>query len=168
MTIEECYRRIYEDCCKDTYRFGKQNYSFQQLSHFVSMKGNKYDQNKVKLMIIGRAPNGWDHYGDAIDGFDFARAAKKDFDTVGFNWVSNDLRSLHNISSTYNLTKSAFWRVGEKVFKELTKCNDYKWVEKEEVMNLRTEICSSRIFNLVLHFAKCSSVASQRVTSARM
>lgn len=140
MGIEECYRKIYRDCCNWKYKFDKHEYSFNELSHFVSMKGKNYDQQKVKLFIVGRAVNGWGKYENASNEFDFATAAKRDFDKVGFDWVDgNDLGSLHNVEDgkkVYYLTKSSFWGVGRSVFNNLNNCNDFKWVENIAWSNL--------------------------------
>ena len=55
--MKELYEKLYTDA--DTvYRYDKQRVGLGELSHFVAMKGCKFDQDDVRLFVIGRARNG--------------------------------------------------------------------------------------------------------------
>ena len=63
------------------------NVYFNELSHFVGMKGSKYDKQTIKLLIVGRAVNGWGALESLLCADDFSEAAVEKFEKNIFNWV---------------------------------------------------------------------------------
>lgn len=86
-------------------------------SHFVAMKGTEYDRQANKLMIIGRAPNGWkslDCSSSEAVGLD----AQKCFESMGFDWIIDRGRGFEN-GQGYFLSRSSFWRVIKGICSEM-------------------------------------------------
>lgn len=57
--MKEKYIKLYNDYTA-LEKNGRRIECINETCHFVTMKGTKYDAQDIKLMIIGRAPNGWD------------------------------------------------------------------------------------------------------------
>ena len=111
---------------------GKPNLLACNCCHFVSMKGTEYDSQSVKLLLVGRAPNGWKNL--PIDSpEDFGTAALKEFDKIGFTWVVEKVNG-HLYSGDkgkYCLDKSPFWAYTHLIFNRLTEQKHIgKWIEK--------------------------------------
>lgn len=108
-----------------------------EMCHFVACKGNKYDMDENKhsrLMIIGRATNGWSHLETKNAGA-FGLDAENAFLSDGFAWLDLDSdRGLYTFdkkkNKPYYLRRSAFWRVSEKVWKKLANANSCpRWID---------------------------------------
>lgn len=87
--------------------------------HFVSMKGTEYDNQSVKLLLVGRAPKGWG--GLPIDTPEsFGIAAQKEFDKIGFAWVFEKKNGHLYNEEKYCLDQSPFWTYTHSIFNRLT------------------------------------------------
>lgn len=100
-------------------------YAPSDYSHFIAMAGKEFLQSDaVRLMIIGRAVNGWERLntGSAVA---FGEEAEKLFHAEGFSWVAGEkenLYSTHHLPEekpSYYLNRSAFWRVAKRVLEGL-------------------------------------------------
>ena len=105
-------------------------------SHFVSMKGKYFDDpgrnGGIKLMIVGRAVNGWLTL-DTSNEQTFGNAAQESFDAEGFAWIDNSGDSLRNRpqagESTYYLSKSSFWRTSKNIWEGLSQMQEKSWID---------------------------------------
>lgn len=99
-----------------------------KLSNFVAMRGKLYDQHTTRLMVVGRATNGW---GEALnvnvreEYVDQAASLFKQNDRVQPEWnMSGTYHSPYSVydkidadgavtekDAKYYLSKSSFWRV---------------------------------------------------------
>lgn len=129
--IKERYKELY-----NSYRLNKNQEELQYLSHFVAMKGEKYDDSKVKLFVIGRAVNDWLQLpcGSADS---FAERAEQLFRSDHFGWIVKDgdrFSDLHNIPdkkgvAPYYLNRSPFWRVINNIWHGLTGSDDFRFID---------------------------------------
>ena len=102
--------------------------SFSGLAHFVPIKGCKYDCSKNRLMVIGRAVNGW-YSGQAKSTEEYGEYVEKTLNDTGFKWVINKNGTLYNIEETYKLS-SPFWNSIKAVLDRILDSDcDEKWVE---------------------------------------
>jgi hypothetical protein len=117
------------------YRLNKTKVYFNQLSHFVGMKGKKYDQQTIKLLIVGRAVNGWGQLNTA-SAEDFAMEAIEKMQKDNFNWIVCDKSSLRNDcldnGEYYWLNDSPFWRTNKRIWMSLTNNHDFQDLEQDK------------------------------------
>ena len=134
--MREEYSKLFEDFY-GKYRFQGKQIGMEDMCHFVSMKGIKFDSpiNNVKLMIIGRATNDWGKL-DCSNSLEFGMDAEKKYYSKGFEWVcdvdkdgNNRLCSVNNDGSVYYLNSSAFWRTSENIWMKLTGVKEYRWID---------------------------------------
>lgn len=97
-------------------------------SHFVAMKGSAYDLQKNRLMVIGRATNGWESLDCSSDKA-FGEAAQKRFESTGFEWIKDCGNGFEN-GDGYYLNRSPFWRVIKKICMEMNLLTEEeRWFE---------------------------------------
>lgn len=108
---------------KDLYKELKKEFKGQNdLAVFYAMTGKKYQAQKNKLLIIGRANNGWNR------GFD-------NLEDDHFNWVKNRNGVLSN-GDGYNLNSKPFWGIAARISEGINPGNDEKWVDDIAWSNL--------------------------------
>ena len=106
------------------------------LSHFTAMAGTLYRSQETRLMVIGRATNGWKQL-DTSSAAAFSREAEAAFGSPGFSWVSGDggdLRSARDV--LYRLSRSPFWRVARRLLAALGEDASGRWGERIAWSNL--------------------------------
>lgn len=122
--MKTLYKQLYQDCCD--YK------TFLSDAHFVGMKGKYYDETTQKLLIIGRAPNGWEQL-PTEDGEIFSREAEKRFKSNSrFDWVESKNGVLYSKHCEgYCIDNKPFWSYPKEIFNQLTSniCKDEFWVE---------------------------------------
>ena len=95
--------------------------SKKKLSSFYPMKGKEYDNSEIRLMLIGRSPNGWDIDNDFSDNGKKDEFVKKAIKAVksedGYSWLNEDGICHYSVKTngqeeqlTYNTNRSAFFR----------------------------------------------------------
>lgn len=105
--------------------------ALEEAAVFVPMKGRLYGgdivtgaEEKIKLMIVGRAPNGWKKEVLVDSAENFGKSAQKAFfDINRFAWVKDAE------ASGYLLSESAFWRVSRQIWERLTGRTDSNWID---------------------------------------
>ena len=149
------------------------NIDISHLSRFSLMKGSNYDnQTDVKLLLVGRAPNGWGQNLATSDN-DFAYGALNDYDLRHFDWVEKENGTLaskyidtHGTYVTYKL--AAFFSYAESIFYKLSKitpADSEKWLDyiawsnlykisppntgnpEKEMETLQREVCNKILLN---------------------
>ena len=120
------------------YRLNKEIMYLDQLSHFVGMKGKYYDAQKTRLLIVGRAVNGWWSL-DTSSADSFVSGVTKELIQQGFDWIKCDNGLLRNDEledgKYYWLNKSPFWRTNKEIWMNLSKNNNFidsednRWVD---------------------------------------
>ena len=106
-------------------------------AHFVAVEGSEYRASPVRLMVVGRAVNGWvtlpSHSAKA-----FGAAARERSEQTGFAWVAGEgdnMRSRHD--ENYRLNRSPFWRVTRRILAGLCGCDTGgRWIERIAWSNL--------------------------------
>ncbi len=123
--ISKLYEELFNSM-NDSFQYNRSKVTLKDLSHFVAMKGNLYDTSDVRLLVIGRATNGWDSL-NCESASQFGIEANHRFTSKGFDWIENiddDFNDLHNKppkgQKTYYLSRSAFWRVIFNIWRNLT------------------------------------------------
>lgn len=97
-------------------------YPEKELSSFLSMKGDLYD---AKLMIVGRAVNGWRTTWNpeekaSSDAMSLSEETLKDVTRLNtMLWVTDIWNGKENSPDNYKTRTSAFWRVAKKTAKGL-------------------------------------------------
>lgn len=133
--MKELYQKLAEAFADKTYRVAKgELLDFHRLSHFVSMKGTYYDEQPCRLLLIGRAVNGWGSFSfQNAEGFGIC--AEQEFRKNGFFWVVSDQKGLHNVpdpdfdDKTYYLSQSPFWRTSKQIWEQLSGNQQERWVD---------------------------------------
>lgn len=136
--MKTLYTKLAESFSDEKFKVTKNKVSkyvdLHGLSHFVSMKGKLYDEQKCRLFIIGRAVNGWGSFA-FDDSEEFGSKAEREFAKEGFQWVVLDKNSLHNTpplgsnDRVYYLSKSSFWRTSRQIFEYLSGNKSPNWVD---------------------------------------
>jgi len=93
------------------------------LSAYFPAKGSEYGKSDIRIMLVGRCTNGW--YGLTSRSADeFVTSASNSIILGdGFGWIDSNDHTNDHISTyeengqtkTYNLHRSAFWRVSKMV-----------------------------------------------------
>ena len=136
--IKKAYMDLYESArLPQGYRLNKERVPLDQLSHFAGMKGDKYDQQKTRLLIVGRAVNGWSQQNTTSADAFAADAAEQMCNR--FRWVIWDDGALRNDywdhGDYYWLNDSPFWRTGKRIWMCISNHLDFadrpkdRWVD---------------------------------------
>lgn len=107
------------------------------LSRFTLMEGVNYDhQSNIRMLLVGRAPNGWGE-NLAVSDDDFAHGALDEYSLRHFDWVEKENGMLvskyldsHGSYITYKL--AAFFTYAEDIFYRLTNIipnENEKWLD---------------------------------------
>ena len=139
-TLYSRYKK-YQDTNVDN-RCHRSSVSLKDLSHFVSMKGPLFDSSDVRLLVVGRATNGWSSLPCETPQ-EFGDEANWKFNEVGFQWIVNpedDFYALHNKpdkeEKTYYLKSSSFWRVAYRIWCGLSDSNGEGFIKRIAWTNL--------------------------------
>lgn len=96
------------------------------LSKFFPIQGSHYEEADPKIMIIGRSVNGWGKIDEETADAFASNAIQEVASQKGFVWINtDDYKSLYYADDDtekktpkyYNLHRSPFWRVAEKLTK---------------------------------------------------
>ena len=162
--MKQLYSKLYLDS-NTQYRYNKESVGIDKLSHFVSMKGSKYDDQSMRLFVVGRAVNGWLQL-PCDDADTFGKAADRAFHEVGFSWITSDETGLHNIpengENTYYLSGSPFWRVAHRVWQSLSGFDCERWVDNIAWSNLY-KIAPAKTGNPTVAMCKRQLTACQEI-----
>lgn len=126
--MNELYCQLYTDAMKI------------KLSNFFPICGADYGRfGNVRLMVVGRAVNGWDEF-KAGDRDAFMASAEQYIDGQGFLWLGHENKNgvlddelaaesyinAHGEKVHYDLRTSPFWRTTKVITQRL-----YDWAESE-------------------------------------
>lgn len=127
------------------YKMTKDNFPNEEFSRFFPMVGNSYDDADVKLMLVGRSPNGWTELKETT-AEDFSMSAASEMLSFGFNWLGNDGKATksykdeNGVEKVYNINKSSFFRCTRKIVNKLLpkRASWERWFENIIWTNLYT------------------------------
>lgn len=135
-------KNLYAELFKE---FSEDN-ELASMAHFVAIKGRRYEKSDVRLMIIGRAPNGWSQFPDYSDKNRFGEIAEKQFlatdrmthsngDLSQDNgWLDNRNGKLYSSHCpTYCVSNKAFWSYSKMIFESLTGTQDKSEIWTEHI-----------------------------------
>lgn len=118
--MKELYEQLYEAC--------KRLDSFKSDAHFVGMKGKLYDENDIRLLLVGRCVNGWESL-PASSKENFATEATKQIEDLSRfeGWIeeidgvlySNSGSKDEPKSEKYRLSRSPFWNYTKEIYGRL-------------------------------------------------
>ena len=130
-------------CSKFSDRYGRK--AFDGFAHFAGMKGREYDdQDRLRLMLVGRSVNGWPSYSAGLDSVSFGNrmeAVFRDESRSAFDWIKPDPRKPCSFTNgdEYRLGASRFWNYSGEIWKELNNTvncpaiqladYDFRWFE---------------------------------------
>lgn len=120
--MKDSYAKIYSE-------FSKNN-ELTTMAHFVAIRGRNYEENHDRrLMIVGRAPNGWLQFTDYSNETEFGKIAEDQFcaqdrmthsngDLIQENgWLDNKNGSLYSFHCpNYCVSNKAFWSYSKRIF----------------------------------------------------
>lgn len=89
----------------------RDNYLEDALTIFSASAGTAYDG---KIMVVGRAVNGWNHYLDPSSAESVQKcilSVQNALETENLNWV----KTHWGTGEKYNTKKSAFWRIAKAI-----------------------------------------------------
>lgn len=131
--MKKYYKMLYEAFEGKSFCWNKSRITFTELGYSNPFCGEKYfdDGKECKLMLIGRATNGWDLAVSLESALDFANDMERKVNTFGFNWVREYEGRLcsGNEENPYLLSRSAFWRTAKNVWEKLSGLEEIRWVE---------------------------------------
>lgn len=139
--LRKCYEKLY-DIMSENEQFGRgfvdrdlevrlNKNVLGKLTSFTAMEGKKYRNNEVKLMIIGRAVNGWGEYlektGNEVSRKDFVESsiknicnnewarANKEPGNDRFEWIDWHKGTFRNVyrKGIDKCTEEEFYRITE-------------------------------------------------------
>lgn len=119
-SLKNSYKKLYlHTNTKEGYRLNGETVYLKDLSHFVGRKGENYDSSAVKLLLVGRAVNGWTRFSvDSAE--DFAKDAVMQFKDEPIEWVYDEMRGCLGNGNGYFLNKSSFWRTSKEIWKKIS------------------------------------------------
>ena len=82
--IIENYQRLYQVI--------KEKFPNKQFSRFFPMVGNSYDDAKIKLMLVGRSPNGWTELKETSAKDDSSKVEKSDASSAENSFDDEELK----------------------------------------------------------------------------
>lgn len=134
--IKNGFKELFETAnISSGYRLNRQKVYFNQLSHFSGMKGTKYDHQETRLLIVGRAVNGWMQL-NTEDAEKFACDAIEAMQTNSFSWLVFDNGVLRNDyqkdGKYYYLNDSPFWRTNKKIWMSISDNSNFKDSEQNK------------------------------------
>ena len=130
------YCQLFNDCNNEIFKVKKEDRHFSELSHFVGMRGSKYADDEIRLLVVGRAVNGWGVL-NCESAEKFGEAAEKKFNETTLDWIKKDDNGFYMPSeSKYYLSKSAFWRATEALWRKLTGSEEERWMDHIAWTNL--------------------------------
>lgn len=125
--MNKLYEELKQKLNEYTYKAGEYSIGFDDFSHFVSMRGSNYLEQDVRLLIVGRATNGWfsidsnEEFGK-IANEKFTNSGK--YEEVQFKWLVNENDGLRNktneFGEIYKLSSSPFWRTSKRIWGKLS------------------------------------------------
>ena len=151
LAIRKEYEHLWDNGYEKKYKVTKvvkpyeyEEVSFEKLAHFVPMKGVKYDSSEIKLMLVGRAVNGW-FDADVKTKIEYGNYIERLLinDNGKFDWVTDENGVLYNKNESgskgdYRLS-SPFWDYSKSIFKYLIEKNksdnyqeilsDTRWID---------------------------------------
>lgn len=127
------------------YKIVKEKFPNKHFSRFFPMVGNGYDDAAIRLMLVGRSPNGWTELNETT-AEDFARDAACEMLNFGFGWLRNDgyakntYKDENGNKKRYNINMSAFFRTTRKIVQLLLpeRASWERWFENIVWTNLYT------------------------------
>ena len=127
----ERLKQLYKELHKNVY-FDQKSYKETALSHFVAMRGRRYDENKsVRFMTVGRAVNGWGDSMSHLSSEAYAEEAARLFDNSNRfqdEWKMkfdngepySEYVDGNGTTKRYYLSKSPFWSTSMEVYRGLS------------------------------------------------
>lgn len=130
--MQELYQKLFDACSNED--------GFDSMAHFVSMKGVHYDENELKFLLIGWAPNGWDPLL-TINKEVFGLDAERQFNNIHrFRWIEEINGALYSIndrelpiSKRYCLSKKHYWIKAKEVWRQLSNNTEERGIWQENI-----------------------------------
>ena len=120
-SIKDLYAELFITCSNDS--------NFMKNSHFVAMRGEHYINSDKKVMIIGRAPNGWKRLdtsskdgfsNDAANEFDDIKRWGKWIKCYGNKQYAIDETTGEELQPRYCVSGKPFWSYSKAIYFGLT------------------------------------------------
>lgn len=107
------YKHLYRNCCSDK--------DFKGCAPFVAVKGKYYTSNSLRLLLVGRATNGWGSIETVQSETSFLNEVCTQInESDGFSWIENQNKVLRIKGNTrYSLSRSSFWNYAKDIWMEL-------------------------------------------------
>lgn len=115
--IKDLYGKLYDEleCC---FKEGKKSED-KELSTFVPMKGFRYDSEEIRLMVVGRATNGWEKEINTEQRNSFIRDAMEKLDNpCRFSWILEEKQKPEKKDRYYAEAKP-FWNYTRCILEKL-------------------------------------------------
>ena len=111
--IGDLYLRLYDNCHDQPW--------YGSCASFVALKGKSFDTCNIRLMLIGRATNGWGTKASSF-GSAFAQTAEDQFTSTGRfdEWIDfRDSVMYSRNDSDYCIDRTPFWAYAQEVWRTL-------------------------------------------------
>ena len=95
------------------------------------MVGEEYKNSDFKLLVVGRAINGWDNEWESEISVDEYAEKVIEMGKNAFQWTK-----IITPKRGYDTNESSFWRVTREILKKISRHNDDIWISKIAWSNL--------------------------------
>lgn len=136
--MKELYGKIFREF--------SENDELAAMAHFVAIKGKCYEENDIRLMIIGRAPNGWLQFSDYSNETSFGTIAESQFwatdrmthangDIIQDDgWLDNRNGALYSFHCpSYCVSNKAFWSYSKRILDFLMPIQNEQEIWPEQI-----------------------------------
>ncbi len=140
--MNDLYQKLFFAC--------NENKNFSKDSVFVAIKGSHYDNNTVKLLLVGRAPNSWNPRPNILQGCPnccskaclmtrtspavFGHSAQTQFNcTLRWNWIESRKNILYGTGTSYCISNKAFWAYAESILRKLIQDQQPKSIQEDPI-----------------------------------
>ena len=129
-----------------------QNNTIAPLTASIAFKGNKYSDSDLKLMVVGRAMNGWE------TDFSTCHTAKDVINTIlgqefSFADVINFKGFPREGRRPYRYITSKFWKLIKDILGEYGEANE-EWYDETKNMNWNEKIVWSNLYKVSPRYEK--------------
>lgn len=161
MSIKNLYENLFNDFSGKSFKLNGELLKLSDFSHFAAMKGVKYDNQNIRLLVVGRAVNGWGQFS-VNDRTSFGSDAENKFNNQNFDWVKvNEYGALWN-ENDYFLTKSPFWRTIQTVWEGLSEQKETRWIDYIAWTNIY-KVAPSDTGNPTTSMCKCQLETCKKI-----
>jgi len=157
--LKQLYANLIMNVAQNHNKYGEKG-----LTVFTALKGINYQSSQNKVMIVGRAPNKWEHDFIPRKEDSIEKCISSVHNTIEewtLNWVKNLWGKTLNEEGKkkYNTKKSAFWRLSKNIAKHQNPNTEFSidsivWSNLYKISNQKGGNPSAKLKDVQFHLCK--------------